>query len=283
MNFLPKDYDLEAEWKKVEQPFEHPDFVTHANYLHFMSEISKDLVLSCNLKINNKITLDKRVSQKLKLIELILENLKEEQRNIEKYPEYSIVCVSWIPVKSYYLIFNLLVLLEYLITCSNTYLTVTHHTLLNDLRRMLNDNILSFNKDIFNHIYTVGDIESWKIPKWENVKKKDSNPELRLKQIIRKLSLYSKEEFKRTNKLNRLVGKKKSEFGKSKINLCEFVYWYRIKANYRDMEFIDKGVPVQEFVDFYNDYYDLSINFYLAINKCINNLAMLRTGNILIN
>jgi len=31
---------------------------------------------------------------------------------------------------------------------------------------------------------------------------------------------------------------------KTNINLCEFLYRYRIKANYRDMELIDSGVKV---------------------------------------
>ncbi len=283
MIFLPKNYDLEAAWKKISRPFEHPDFVTHANYLHFMSENSEGLKLICRLNINKKVTLDKRVKQKIKLIELTLENLIEEKGNIDKYPDYSVVCVSWIPVKSYYLIFNLLILIEYLITASDSYLTITHSALFNCFRGMLGDKKVFFNKDLFNEICAVGDIEKWQIPPWENVKKNTANPELRYKQIIKKLMHYSKDEFKRMHKIKRLSGEKKIEFENTKINICEFLYWYRIKANYRDMEFVDKGVEVRDFVGFYTDYYNLSMNFYSAMKDCINTLATKRANQILLN
>lgn len=283
MNFLPIDYDLETAWKKVSGPFEHPDFVTHANYLHFMSENSKGLELSCGLNINKKMALDKRVSQKIKLIELTLENLEEEKGNIDKYPDYSIVCVSWVPVKTYYLIFNLLILIEYLITASDSYLTITHSALFGSFREMLGDKKVRFNKDLFNEICSVGDVERWQIPPWENIKRNTANPELRYKQIVKKLVQYSKDEYKRTHKIKRLSGERKNEFETTKINICEFLYWYRIKANYRDMEFVDKGVQVSDFVSFYKDYYDLSINFYSAMKDCINSLATKRDNKILLN
>ena len=283
MNFLPKDYDLEAAWKKVSGPFEHPDFVTHANYLHFMCKSSKNLELKCNLDINKQITLDKRVSQKIKLIELTLDNLKEEKRNIDKYPDYAVVCVSWVPVKSYYLIFNLLILLQYLKSTSNTYLTITHSGLFDSLREALEKKEFAFNIDYFNQAHSVEEIWKWKIPKWENVKRNSTDEDLRYKQIMKKLALYSVEDFKRNKKIKRLVGENKVQFSKSKINLSEFLYWYRIKANYRDMEFVDKGVQVSDFVSFYNDYFELSMNFYLAMKECINSLSQKRANKILLN
>lgn len=283
MDFLPKDYDLEIAWKKVVGPFEHPDFVTHANYLNFMSENTKELQLMCRLNINKRIILNKRANQKIKLIELTLENLTEEKRNIDKFPDYSIVCVSWVSVKSYYLIFNLLILIEYLITSDNRYFTITHTGLHDNFKNLLNTKQVIFNKDIFNNIYVAKDVGEWKIPPWENVKRIGVDSELRYKQIMKILVRYSRDEFKRINKINRLSGNKLVQFQNTTISIFEFFYWYRIKANYRDMEFVDKGVEVSDFVDFYNDYFNLSMNFYSAMKKCINNLAVKRIGKTLLN
>lgn len=282
MNFLPKDYDPERAWK-VSAHFEHPDFVTHANDLHFMSECSTNFKLICNLKINKSSLLNKKIYQKVKLLALTLENLVEEKNNIEKYPEYSVVCVSWVPVKSYYLVFNLLILLEYLATANDISLSLSHSALFKNFRTMLKNRDFVFDKEIFNQICTAKEVASWKIPPSENVRRNAADPGLRYKQIIKKLALYSSDEFKRTKKIKRLSGEYKKEFEKTKINLCEFLYWYRIKANYRDMEFVDKGVAVSDFVDFYNDYYNLSMNFYSAMKHCVNDLANKRTGEILIN
>ena len=60
----------------------------------------------------------------------------------------------------------------------------------------------------------------------------------RYKQIMRKLHDYAKEEFKRTRNIKRLTGGKKQAFDSKAICLADFFYWYRIKSNYRDLQFI---------------------------------------------
>ena len=189
-------------WKEVKTPFEKPKFVTHSNYLGFMSENSVNLSLACNLNIEKQIASPKILINKKGLLKLTLENLNAEKKSIEKYPEYAIVCVSWMPVKTYYLIFNLLLILDYLITGNEESLTTTHTAVSKKLKHLLGEEILLFNKDLFNKIYEVEDIESWKILPWENIKRKDANPDIRKKQIVKKLLEYKKEEYKRKREEN---------------------------------------------------------------------------------
>ncbi|OQY68706.1 hypothetical protein B6D29_00415 [Microgenomates bacterium UTCPR1] len=264
------------------RPLEHPAFVTHANYLKYMSNQSLRLELTCELNITKRISQDKRVAQKVKLIELTLENLRGEKNNIDKYPDYAVICVSWIPVKSYYLFFNLLLLIQYLKSARDTDLTITHSGLVESFRNSLECGEFKFNNKNYNSIHSVADTWSWTIPKSENVKRRTADENLRFKQIIKKLVLYKTDDFKRYKKIRRLAGKTKLEFSQKKVNLCEFLYWYRIKANYRDMEFIDNGVDVEEFVSFYTDYYQLSINLYKAMKECINILSQARFGKNLL-
>lgn len=268
--------------KESIRPLEHPAFVTHANYLKYMSNQSLGLKLTCELNITKRISQDKRVAQKVKLIELTLENLRGEKNNIDKYPDYAVICVSWIPVKSYYLFFNLLLLIQYLKSARNTDLTITHSGLVESFRNSLECGEFKFNNKYYNSIHSVADIWSWTIPKSENVKRRTADENLRFKQIIKKLVLYKTDYFKRYKKIRRLAGKTKLEFSQKKVNLCEFLYWYRIKANYRDMEFIDNGVDVKEFVSFYTDYYNLSINLYKTMKECINILSLARFGKNLL-
>src|SRR3990172_12300595 len=257
MNFLPKDYDLQKAWRKVDPPFDHPAFVTHSNYLDFLRRHSKNLALKCNSDIKNKAALKKTATQKVRLFNLTLSNLIEEKKNVDKYPEYSIVCSSWIPVKSYYLIFNLLIILEYLLSADENALNSTHTWLHKRLIEHIDKGELEFSEVIFNKIIAVGKAEVWKVPVHENVKSKNYDPEVRFKQIIRKIKDYKKEDFKIREKVKRLAGKRKYIFYKQKINICEFFYWYRIKANYRDMEFIEQDVKTEDFVKFYIDYHEL--------------------------
>jgi len=58
--------------------------------------------------------------------------------------------------------------------------------------------------------------------------------------------------------------------------MYEFFYWYRIKSNYRDLEFLDKDIDDGQFKDFYKNYFKLTISFYEALKKMINNLSKMR-------
>src|SRR4030042_2491751 len=196
-----------SEWTKVTSSFDHADFVTHSNYLKFVSQISNSLKLTCAKKIEKKIPQSKKLEPKINLISLTLENLKEEFKAIKKYPEYSIVCVSWMPVKSYYIFFNSLIILEYLIISDENYLQIGHIKALETFKNLLKDKSVEFNVSQFNEIHTSGNIMGWKIPPWENVKKIEADPKIRYRQIIKKLFEYKKENFKREKRIKRLAGK----------------------------------------------------------------------------
>ncbi len=58
--------------------------------------------------------------------------------------------------------------------------------------------------------------------------------------------------------------------------MCEFFYWYRIKSNYRDLEFLDKDIDDKQFRNFYKNYFELTISFYEALKKLINVLSKIR-------
>lgn len=66
------------------------------------------------------------------------------------------------------------------------------------------------------------------------------------------------------------------------ISLFEFFYWYRIKTNYRDLAFLDQELYEEDIVKFYENYYLLTINFYNAFKKLINNLSKKRFGRDII-
>ncbi len=273
-----------SEWVKLNSTILYPEFKTHANYLNYMSDQSQKIKLSSNLKINKLMQKIKKLEQKKYLAKLTLRNIREEFKTVLIYPEYAIVCVSWIPVKAYYLIFNMVSILEYLIMDDLYYLSASHKNVNDLLKNLIAKGSLVFNKQEFNKIYNVAVIDGLKdIPPGENVKTLSFDPEKRHKQIIKKLLDYQKEDFKTKQKIKVLSGNILKKFKQSNITyLLDFFYLYRIKANYRDMEFVDKGVSLEEFKDFYEKYYLLTLNFYNCFKDCINQLSVLRLGEKLI-
>ena len=231
----------------------------------------------CNNSIKSKIPISDIALKKVKLIKFTIGSMKSEYKIIiQQYPEYAAVCISWVPVKSYYVIFNLIILLEYLINGNEKRLTTaTHSNSLMVLKNLLEREGLNFNVPDFNEIKTVAEIERFKIPKFENLR---SGIEHRKEQILRKLADYAHDELKRKAKTKRMARADMETFRKSKLALFEFFYWYRIKVNYRDLEFISSEVTADEFRQFYEDYYLLTANFYKAFKGCINNLSQARAG-----
>ncbi len=274
MIFLPESYN-----KLFNSILNYPEFLTHSNYVKCLKNLSEKVVFDCEYSVD-KLKFGKSLRIKIKLINLTHGNIIEEYKKISSFREYSVICSSWIPVKSYYLIFNLLLVLNYLLTNDEICLKKRHWELLADFKKLLKSKKAKFNKVFFNFCIGANKILSWQIPKSENLKRVNIDRIKRVKQILKILYRYSKEDYKSRKNIKRLSGKKLIDFNNnSSISLFDFFYWYRIKANYRDMEFIDEGVPVEDFFIFYKNYFLLTINFYSALMGQINKMAVDKIGS----
>jgi len=249
-------------------------FRTHLNYVWFMEDVTKDLKIQYNINIKsikqNKEEED-LLNKKINLIKLIIKNLNEEYKIVKNNIGFSEVCIPWIAVKTYYLIFNLILIIEYLITCDINSFKVGHKTLLERFKSNIKRNILCFSNDFLNRMVSCEDIKKWKLLPGHNLKlPQNIDFENRFKGVIRKLFDYVIEDFSRDK--YRLKDKRKF-IQNNFINIFEFFYWYRIKSNYRDLEFLDKDIHILDYFRFYNSYFIVSKNFYMALKELINNLS----------
>jgi len=249
-------------------------FRTHLNYVWFMEDVTKDLKIQYNINIKsikqNKEEED-LLNKKINLIKLIIKNLNEEYKIVKNNIGFSEICIPWIAVKTYYLIFNLILIIEYLITCDINSFKVGHKTLLERFKNNIKRNILCFSNDFLNRMVSCEDIKKWKLPPGHNLKlPQNIDFENRFRGVIRKLFDYVIEDFSRDK--YRLKDKRKF-IQNNFINIFEFFYWYRIKSNYRDLEFLDKDIHILDYFRFYNSYFIVSKNFYMALKELINNLS----------
>lgn len=270
-------------YNKLYEEENPPDFVTHHNYVNYINSLADGIGLTSNLKISKRIKEHKGVVSKSRLVHLTLRGIEEEHKIIQDNPDYAAVCVSWISVKSYYLIYNSLLILKYLITGEESSFTSGHTNIINTFKDYLRRNELSFNKSEFNLLQQGKDIMSWRARSGANITRKNVDPEERLKQLMKKLMNYKLEDYQRIEKIknfhtkeNRL--KKEAFLTNEDVNLCEFFYWYRIKANYRDLEFINKDIDAEQFKKYYCDYFELTQHYYCALKNLINKLSDIRLG-----
>lgn len=260
-----------------------PDFMTHLNYVSCLNKISDGLSIGYNMNFKKRLKHDNQLDKKLTLIELTRKNLEEEYKIISANPDYAEVCVPWVSVKAYYLLFNLLLIIKYLLSGDIASFISSHDRMLKDFKEYIKKKTLCFNKDLVNHVHKAKDIQKIRFASGYNVKLTDVDLEKRFQQILKKLLAYKIEDFQRKSKIVNFRKKKSKEerdsfIDASDINICEFFYLYRIKANYRDLEFLDKNIGSNQFKDFYENYYGLTMNFYKALKDLINELSIKRLG-----
>jgi len=259
-----------------------PDFITHLNYIIYLNNASADLGAKHNFTVKETIKESKILQKKIHLIKLIIKNLKEENKTIKTNLGFAEVCVPWIAVKTYYLIFNLFLILEYLIYGQESYfLNSTHKGLIKKIKNHIERGEIFFTKDIFNSNFKCSDIMSLKIKSGTNLKIVNANSGDIINLLLKKLVSYKIEEFQREEKIENYRLKKSRQkkihfLENNTINLLEFFYYYRIKSNYRDLEFLDKDIHENQFVNFYQNYLETAINFYNSIRMVINSLAKVR-------
>ncbi len=267
----------DREYKKLNPP----DFTTHFNYIEFLAKATTNIKLESTKELTKEIKKIESIDKKVRLIKLTVENLDYEQFAITKEPEYAKVCITWIPVKSYYLIFNLMLLLKYLLSAEEKSLDSTHGYLLNDFTRCLSSGVLIFSEKKFNNVHTCEKAQAWKSTLTSNNLKINYDADTLCLQLIKILARYKEDEYKRRNNIPNIKKKhnkeKVIEFRqRNTICLFEFFYWYRIKANYRDLDFLDQQVEDEKFAKYFTNYYNLTMNMYKALVVLINDLSLTR-------
>jgi hypothetical protein len=268
----------EEEYKKQHPP----DFMTHFNYVVCLNAISAELNIGCKLNIKNKINKESKMLQKkLNLTKLIKRNLNEEYETVKQNQAFAEVCVPWIAVKSYYLIFNLLLILDYLVSGQESFFNSSHERLLRRFKDRLGRKEIAFNKKIFNTSFQYSKVMSLQIKPGANLRVVNINLNERIVQILKKLIDYKIEDFQRKEGIKNFRSKKNREkkkdfLDKDTVNIFEFFYWYRIKSNYRDLEFLDKDISDRQFSDFYKNYFELTGKFYTSLKELINDLSSKR-------
>jgi len=267
---------MKIKWIKIET--DDQDFRTHSNYVAFFNDITKNLKIKTSVNFHSEIKKPiSALDKKIRLTKLIHSALVEENKIIRAIPEYAIPASSWIAVRSYYLLFDLLLITKYLIECESNAFNSTHSGIQNFIKKSIQTKDFFFNIQLINNVYKIKEILNWSSPqKGSNLERITVDQGIRYLQIIKKLAKYRKDEYRRRLKIKSLRGENKNKFENLEINICEFFYLYRIKSNYRDLEFLSRDINTEEFTNFYNNYFQLTQNFYNAFIHFINHLYKIR-------
>ncbi|MFC1645439.1 hypothetical protein ACFL08_05430 [Patescibacteria group bacterium] len=265
-----------------------PDFRTHANYIEHFNRLSKGLSVKYNRGIGKANVSESLIMyKKIQLAELTYKSIVGESDEILKNLEYSQVCVSWIAVKSYYLLFNLLLVFEYLVSLDESAFNFSHKKVLNKFKDRIKNKDISFTKPNLMGNYSCFSIQNASVRSGANLASINYSDGDRFVLILKKIVKYKMDRFKVENKIkdfrSRACQIKRDEYlAKEAVNIIEFFYWYRIKANYKDLEFLNHSINSDEFAKYFSDFFELTVTFRRCLGLMINNMSQDRFGKDII-
>lgn len=214
---------------------------------------------------------------KRNLIDLTLKSLKDEYNIVQQDNSYSYASTSWLPIKTYYLIFNLMLTVEYILQIQKSVFSYQHIKCIEEFTRKLEAKEIEFSEPLLNNVFD-RNIFKHKEVSGANLSRR-IGIDRRYTMAIKKVAKYKLEEWKRKEKVNL-----KSNMGKSKrekylesfkISIFEFPYYMRIRSNYRDFAFIE-GVSNSDTARYFNSYYNFALNLHHALNNLKRNMLGVR-------
>ncbi len=105
-------------------------FRTHYNYIRSLRNLVKGATLSHTNISQIPPARTPHLGTKRNLIRLTAKSLSDESKIVRRDEEYSYASTSWLPVKTYYLLFNQMLTIDYLLTLDPKMFTVGAPSLL---------------------------------------------------------------------------------------------------------------------------------------------------------
>lgn len=257
-------------------------FRTHYNYNYVFS--LKNLISGSTLSYTNigQIHPGKtpHLDSKKNLIDLTIRSLSDEANIVKADKEYSYACASWLPVKAYYLLFNVMLTIEYLFTLDPQSFKLAHGKCSPSFTHKLATGDIAFSAPGLNRIYDKTIFTHREAP-GTNLR-----PALMTDQhttlAMKKIAQYKLQDWKRYRKISTFQTRKNREFRDAylrqfQLSIFEFHYHMRLRASYHDFAFIE-GISSTETANYFNEYLSFTKHLYNALLGLKRQLAKARNG-----
>ncbi|MCH7691543.1 MAG: hypothetical protein IIA17_10945 [candidate division Zixibacteria bacterium] len=218
------------------------------------------------------------LDQKQNLIDLTKRSLADEYEIAAIDHDYSYASTSWLPIKSYYLIFNVLLTIEYIFRLRKNVFKYSHAACVDAFTKKLEQNLISFSEPILNQVFDKT-LLTLKTDSGANLSSKTNLPDM-FEMVIRKIAKYKDEDWKSKNKIDLRKSAHREKHQKYlnssfRVSIFDFAYFMRIRANYRDFAFIE-GISSSETFEYFGKYYGFTLNLIGALDSLKTKLIAVR-------
>jgi hypothetical protein len=255
-------------------PTDRPDFATHLKYASRLAKLTNGLTATCSIKP----ALDKKkianLQNKLKLVELTKQSIKDEYEIVQFDKEYSTASVLWLPIKTYYLTYHMLCTIEYLLSGDEASLSAKHYKCMDTFTKKLADGTLKFSEPLLNTVFDKS-ILNFRESRGAHLKTGVPDEDI-YKLLMKKVATDKIENYKIANGIPDVrSAKNKERVEKFKntltVSIFDFFHLMRLRMNYRNFDFID-DVSSTSTKTYFEQYYKASGYFYTSLNNLKNKI-----------
>ena len=254
---------------------EHQAYDTHFNYIKCLCGLMKNTNLQYT-GLLKKVSIS-NINEKKNLIDLTKKSLNDEYKIVQIDEDYSYASTSWLPIKSYYLIFNILLTIEYIFKVQKSIFRLGHTSCVNEFTRKLNRKEIQFSEPILNQVFDQS-ILTYTVKSGANLSSLTDKNDM-YKMAIRKIAKYKIEDWKQKNNINLKKPAYKIKYQQHiesfTVSVFDFSYYMRIRSNYRDFAFIN-GVTTAETAQYFNTFFNFTFLFVKVLEKMKKELINIR-------
>lgn len=218
------------------------------------------------------------------LAKLTRQSIRDEIEMCSRQQEYSQVAAPWIPVKCYYRIYYLESVFIYLLTGSQVGFSHGGHAgIRKAMRNEINTGNITFSNPEYGKNVLLKDARLHSLTSGANLSDLFYSTPDCLKSVRKKLSEYMELHFKEQNRIsnyrtsvNRAL--RDTFFDRTQVNLTDFFYWMRIKANYKDVDYLDfdNDISPNDAFVYIREYAAAQDIYAFALEKAITHLKSSR-------
>lgn len=241
-------------------PDQQQAYRTHFNYISCLASLTNGASMVCSINLRRAQLPDLGVKDNL--IDLTRRSLNDENAIVQIDKDYSYASTSWLPVKSYYFLFNILLKTQYILSLERASFGRSHTWCITEFTRKLESQEIQFSEVILNQVFDAS-ILRYRVAPGANLSTGTSRIDM-YKIALRKIANYKEEDWRRKNNINLRRPADRTRYqnylqNNFKVSIFDFAYLMRIRSNYRDFAFIE-GVSTDDTKEYFESYFNFTMN-----------------------
>ncbi len=255
-------------------PLNRPDFSTHLKYISLLAKLARGVSISSTSNALLTPTELPAIRDKVRLIELTKKSIDDECGIVQMDEEYSTAAVLWLPIKSYYLAYHLLCVIDCLMTGKTSQLRAKHVDCVKHFTGLLSSGSLQFSQPLFNQVFDKS-ILNFRSTSGANLRG-NTEDDVVYKLIMKKVANEKIASWKLSHgitEVRTIRNRQRVESFKQSltVSIFDFFYQMRLRLNYSNFDFID-NMPASQTKAYFTLYFLTASHFFNCFSNFKNKL-----------